>query len=68
MRCTEVLKTSVSPEIKLQAKVIADREFLSEATWLKRLMRVASRNFLTICLKQFLTFARSVLPTADIFG
>jgi hypothetical protein len=38
MRCTEILKTSVSPEIKLQAKVIADREFLSEAAWLKRLV------------------------------
>jgi hypothetical protein len=38
MRCTEILKTSVSPEMKLQAKVIADREFLSEAAWLKRLV------------------------------
>jgi hypothetical protein len=38
MRCTEILKTSVSPEMKLQAQVIADREFLSEAAWLKRLV------------------------------
>jgi hypothetical protein len=38
MRCTEILKTSVSPEMKLQASVIADREFLSEAAWLKRLV------------------------------
>ena len=38
MRCTDTLKTRVSPEMKLQAKVIADREFLSEATWLKRLV------------------------------
>jgi hypothetical protein len=38
MRCTEILKTSVSLEMKLQAKVIADRELLSEATWLKRLV------------------------------
>jgi hypothetical protein len=38
MRCTDILKTSVSPEMKLQAKVIADRELLSEATWLKRLV------------------------------
>jgi hypothetical protein len=38
MRCTETLKTSVSPEMKLQAKVVADREFLSEAAWLKRLV------------------------------
>jgi hypothetical protein len=38
MRCTEILKTSVSPQMKLQAKVIADREFLSEAAWLKRLV------------------------------
>jgi hypothetical protein len=38
MRCTEILKTSVSPEIKLNAKAVADREFLSEAAWLKRLV------------------------------
>ena len=38
MRCTETLKTSVSPEMKLQAKVIADRELLSEAAWLKHLV------------------------------
>src|SRR5262245_25715063 len=37
MSCNEVLKTRVSPEIKRQAKAIADREFLSEAAWLKRL-------------------------------
>lgn len=28
----------MSPDIKLQAKAIADREFLSEAAWLKRLV------------------------------
>jgi len=46
MRCTETLKTRVSPEMKLQAKVIADREFLSEATWLKRLVirEIRARN------------------------
>jgi hypothetical protein len=46
MRCTEILKTSVSPEMKLQAKVIADREFLSEAAWLKRLVmrEIRARN------------------------
>jgi hypothetical protein len=38
MACTEFLKARVSPEIKLQAKAVADREFLSEATWLKRLV------------------------------
>ena len=38
MTCTETLKAHVSPEIKLQAKAIADREFLSEAAWLKRLV------------------------------
>jgi hypothetical protein len=38
MRCTETLKTRVSPEMKLQASAIADREFLSEAAWLKRLV------------------------------
>jgi hypothetical protein len=36
--CTETLKAHVSPEIKLRAKVVADREFLSEAAWLKRLV------------------------------
>ena len=46
MRCTEILKTSVSLEMKLQAKVIADRELLSEATWLKRLVirEIRARN------------------------
>jgi hypothetical protein len=38
MRCTETLKTRVSPEMKLHASTIADREFLSEAAWLKRLV------------------------------
>jgi hypothetical protein len=36
--CTETLKAHVSPEIKLQVKAVADREFLSEAAWLKRLV------------------------------
>jgi hypothetical protein len=36
--CTETLKAHVSPQIKLQAKAVADREFLSEAAWLKRLV------------------------------
>jgi len=38
MGCTETLKAHVSPEVKLQAKVVADRELLSEAAWLKRLV------------------------------
>jgi hypothetical protein len=38
MSCTETLRAYVSPEIKLQAKAVADREFLSEAAWLKRLV------------------------------
>ncbi len=38
MICTETLKAHVSPEIKLQARAVADREFLSEAAWLKRLV------------------------------
>ena len=38
MRCTGTLKTSVSSEMKLLAKGVADREFLSEAAWLKRLV------------------------------
>jgi len=38
MACTEFLKARVAPEIKLQAKAVADREFMSEAAWLKRLV------------------------------
>ena len=38
MGCTEFLKARVSPEIKLQAKSVAEGEFLSEAAWLKRLV------------------------------
>src|SRR3984957_2729807 len=38
MGCTETLKAHVSPEIKLRAKAVAEREFLSEAAWLKRLV------------------------------
>ena len=38
MACTEFLKARVAPEIKLHVKAVADREFLSEATWLKRLV------------------------------
>jgi hypothetical protein len=38
MSCTETLRAYVSREIKLQAKAVADREFLSEAAWLKRLV------------------------------
>ena len=38
MACTEFLKARVSPEIKLRTKAVADREFLSEAAWLKRLV------------------------------
>jgi hypothetical protein len=47
MRYNETLKTQVSPEIKVQAKAVADREFLSEAAWLKRLVMraiLASHN------------------------
>jgi hypothetical protein len=38
MTCTEFLKARVSPEIKFRTKAVADREFLSEAAWLKRLV------------------------------
>src|SRR5260370_33204684 len=38
MSCTEILKARVSSEIKLQAKAIADRDLLTEAAWLKRLV------------------------------
>jgi len=38
MSCTEILKARVSPEMKRQAKAVADRELLSEAAWLKRVI------------------------------
>jgi len=38
MACTEFLKARVAPEIKRHVKAVADRELLSEATWLKRLV------------------------------
>jgi hypothetical protein len=38
MRCTEFLKARVSPQIKRQARAIAERDFLTEAAWLKRLV------------------------------
>ena len=38
MSFADVLKTRVPPDVKLQAKAIADREFLSEAAWLKRVV------------------------------
>ena len=38
MNCAEVLKTRVPSNLKIQVKAIADREFLSEAAWLKRLV------------------------------
>ena len=38
MSCTETLKAHVSPDVKRQARAVADREFLSEAAWLKRLV------------------------------
>src|SRR5688572_8604628 len=38
MSCAEVLKTRVPSDLKVQAKSIANRESLSEAAWLKRLV------------------------------
>lgn len=38
MNCTEILKARVSPEMKLQAKAIADRELLTASAWLKRIV------------------------------
>jgi hypothetical protein len=35
MGCTEFLKARVPPEIKRQAKAIAERDLLTEAAWLK---------------------------------
>jgi hypothetical protein len=36
--CTEFLKARVSPEIKFRVKAVAERNFQSEAAWLKRLI------------------------------
>lgn len=38
MNCTEVVKARVSPEMKRQAKAMAERELLTDAAWLKRLI------------------------------
>lgn len=38
MSYADILKTTVPTDIKLQAKAIAERESLSEAAWLKRLV------------------------------
>jgi hypothetical protein len=38
MSCTEILKARVSLEIKRQAQMIASRQLLTEAAWLKRLV------------------------------
>ena len=44
MNCTEILKARVTPEIKRQAKAIADRELLTEAAWLKRVVMKEIRS------------------------
>jgi hypothetical protein len=38
MSCTEILKARVPPEIKSRAKEIAERDLVTEAAWLKRLV------------------------------
>jgi hypothetical protein len=38
MACTEFLKARVSPQIKRQARAIAERRLLTESAWLKRLV------------------------------
>src|SRR5689334_10046083 len=38
MNCTEILKARVSPDVKDQVKTVAERELLTEAAWLKRLV------------------------------
>jgi hypothetical protein len=44
MNCTEILKARVTPEIKRQAQAIADRELLTEAAWLKRVVMKEMRS------------------------
>jgi hypothetical protein len=38
MNCTEVVKARVSPAMKLHVKALAERELVTEAAWLKRLI------------------------------
>ena len=38
MSCKDVLKARVPAEVKTRARSIAERECLSESTWLKRLV------------------------------
>jgi hypothetical protein len=38
MNCTEVVKARVSPEMKRRVKALAERELVTEAAWLKRLV------------------------------
>ncbi len=38
MGCSEAMKTTIPPEVRARAREIADRELLSEAAWLKRLV------------------------------
>jgi Bacterial mobilisation protein (MobC) len=38
MKCTEVLKARVSPDIKLRVRALAGHELLKESAWLKRLV------------------------------
>jgi hypothetical protein len=45
MACTEILKARVSPEIKLRARAISERDLLTEAAWLKRLVIREIRAF-----------------------
>lgn len=38
MCCTEILKARVAPDLKDRVKALAERELLTEAAWLKRLV------------------------------
>jgi Bacterial mobilisation protein (MobC) len=45
MRCTEILKARVSPDIKVRVRAIAERDLVTEAAWLKRLVIREIRAF-----------------------
>jgi hypothetical protein len=66
----EVLKTRIAPQLKLQAKAIADREFLSEAAWLKRLVvrEIRSIHGAGIAEQEPCRPARSRYPARDVRG
>jgi hypothetical protein len=70
LRC-DLLDAAIAAKVLLALKP-AELELalatLQELELALATIRVASRNFLTICLTQFITFPITVRVTADVFG